>query len=666
MKYIILLLSFSIIFQFSFGQSSGDTTVYFIHKFEQNIGKEKCTVVQKGNVVSYAISYDYTDRGALVQLKAAIQTTSTYKPLSFRSKGGTSRFSEINDSIVVTGKTAFMKVDDSSSTQPIPEIAFPVGGYSPATVQMLLIRYWKQQRQPASIRMLPYGMVQVQKNGEDTFMVEGKPRKLERYVIQGLIWGNELLWMDNQDNLVCLITNDAEGDKQEIMQQSYEALLPVMVQKAAMYGMALFKQTAKPVETLQKIAIINGTLLDVVQGIKVPDAVVIVEKGIITKTGKRGEVSVPKDAFVIDAKGKTIVPGLWDMHAHFQQAEWGPAYLAAGVTTVRDCGNEFEYINAIQKAIDDGSGTGPHILKAGVIDGKGEYALGVIQADTKEEAIADVNRYKDNGFVQIKIYGSVKPEIVKVICDEAHKLGLTVTGHIPNGMNLKAGVDSGMDMVNHLPYVVAIMKRDRAKGTIDLKDSMSIASLEFIKSHHVVIDPTIGVFELGYRSLKDSITDIEPAFATLPQPLQVIFKNTGVSSDSDIMRGKAYMQVLKQTLKALYDDSITIVAGTDMDFPGYSLVRELELYVESGLSPMQALQTATITPARVMKADDVSGSLTAGKRADIVIVDADPMENIRNLRKVSLVIKDGIIYKPEDLHKVAGFEDTSKTAHANL
>ena len=163
---------------------------------------------------------------------------------------------------------------------------------------------------------------------------------------------------------------------------------------------------------------------------------------------------MPAGAFIIDAKGKTILPGLWDMHAHFEQAEWGPAYLAAGVTTVSDCGNEFGYINAIQKAIDDGSGIGPHILKAGIIDGKGPYAFGIIQADTKEEAIAEVDRYKENGFVQIKIYSSVKPAIVKAICDEAHRVGLTVTGHIPDGMTLMQGVDSGMDMVNHVQYVL--------------------------------------------------------------------------------------------------------------------------------------------------------------------------------------------------------------------
>ena len=263
---------------------------------------------------------------------------------------------------------------------------------------------------------------------------------LERYVISGLIWGNELLWTDANGRLYCLITNDAEGDKLEMMLEPYESLLPDLIKKAAMYGMRLFTASANAAQQQHKIiAVTGGTLLDVVNNTTIPNSVVLIKNGIIQKAGTKNSVVIPQDAFIIHAEGKTIVPGLWDMHAHFEQAEWGPAYLAAGVTTVRDCGNEFGYINAIQKSIDDGKGVGPHILKAGIIDGKGPMALGIIQADNAEEAVKAVQRYKENGFVQIKIYSSVKPAIVKAICTEAHRLGLTVTGHIPNGMTLQQG-----------------------------------------------------------------------------------------------------------------------------------------------------------------------------------------------------------------------------------
>ena len=639
------------------GQIVTDSGVYLLHKFEQNIGKEKFTETKTDDIINYAVDFKYVDRGSPVQLTAAFQLTAALDPLSFRINGGTSRFSSVNDSVVIKNKIASIKVDDSLYTQTLLPNSFPIAGYSPATAQMLLVQYWKLHNKPSIIHMLPFGTVEVNKDGTDTLTFNNNSIMLERYVVKGLIWGNELLWTDAKGRLYCLITNDAEGDKQEMMLEPYESLLPAIISRAAMYGMRLFTKSAKP--SFQKhplIAITGGTLLDVVNNTTIPNATIVVENGIIKSAGNSTTVRIPSGAFIINAKGKTILPGLWDMHAHFEQAEWGPAYLAAGVTTVRDCGNEFGYINAIQTAIDNGGGIGPHILKAGIIDGKGPYALGVIQAATKEEAIAAVDRYKENGFVQIKIYSSVSPAIVKVICDEAHRLGLTVTGHIPTGMTLMQGVDSGMDMVNHVQYVFSVMKKNKTDFSIDVTDSSNVAVLEYIKNHQVVIDPTLGVFELAFRDLKDSITDIEPAFSTLPEPMKPLFINTGTSDSNQIKRGKIIMKDFKDITGALYKNNITIVAGTDMGFPGYSVFRELELYVECGLTPMQAIQTATIIPAKVMKADGITGSVEAGRRADIIIIDGDPLQNIRNIRKVQTVIKDGNIYDPVALHKVAGFQ----------
>jgi imidazolonepropionase-like amidohydrolase len=438
------------------------------------------------------------------------------------------------------------------------------------------------------------------------------------------------------------------------MRAQYEALLPQLITKAATYGMQLFaKATGQAGTADETIAVTGGNLYDVVTGTSVPDAVIIISKGIIVRTGKAGSVTIPAGAKVIDAKGKTILPGLWDMHSHFEQAEWGPAYLAAGVTTVRDCGNEFEYINAIKSAIDNGTGVGPNILKAGIIDGKGPKALGIIQADTKEEAIKAVDRYKENGFAQIKIYSSAKPEIVKVICDEAHRLGLTVTGHIPNGMTLQQGVDSGMNMVNHMQYVYSIMKKN-ADRSVDFDDPQSIAAIDFIKQHHVIIDPTIGVYELAFRNLKDDITQLEPAFYNLPLPLQALFKNMGEEPEQ-VAKVKPLLTSMLQAVKKLYDAGIPIVAGTDMGFPGYSLDRELELYVSAGLTPAQAIKTATIIPATVMKVDKQTGSVEAGKQADLIIIDGDPVKNIRDIRNVSVVIKGGQVYDPVKLHQMVGF-----------
>ena len=619
-----------------------DSAVYLLHKWQQPIGREKYIAVKTDRAITYTVDFKYIDRGSPVQLKDSMVFTTGMNPLYYRIKGGTSRFSKVNDSVIFHEPKKFQ---------------FPIDGYSPATAQMLLIQYWNKNKNLKTISTPPSGQVEISKDGMDTISFQNKPGIFIRYIIKGLIWGNELLWTDTKGALVCLITNDAEGDKQEMMLEKYETLLPEFIEKSALYGLRLFaKEASANSQAKSLIAIRGGTLIDVVNNAALPNMTVLVENGIIKSVGKTGVVSIPANSFVIDGKGKTILPGLWDMHAHFEQSEWGPAYLAAGVTTVRDCGNEFGYINITKETIDKGIGIGPDILKAGIIDGKGPYSLGIVQADTKEEAVAAVKHYKENGFVQIKIYSSIKPDIVAMICREAHRLGMTVTGHIPNGMNLLQAVDSGMDMVNHVNYVFRVLKKTKNDGLVDFSDPENKAVMSFIKNHHVVIDPTLGVFELAFRSVKDSITVIEPNFSTLPGPLQYLFINTGMSDDKDIVWAKTTLNNFKEVVAELYKDSITIVAGTDMGFPGYSVYRELELYVDCGLSPMAAIRTATIIPATVMKMNAESGSVETGKRGDIILVDGNPLNNISTIRKVSVVIRNGIVYKPAELHQMAGFQ----------
>lgn len=166
------------------------------------------------------------------------------------------------------------------------------------------------------------------------------------------------------------------------------------------------------------------------------DSVILIEKGVITAAGPRSQVRVPRDATVLDASGKYAIPGLWDMHAHYEQVEWGPIYLAAGVTSVRDVGNEFDFIRTVHEELDrkQNPAIGPHLEFAGIIDGTGPIALGAVLADTPEQALVWVEKYKAAGARQIKIYSSVKPEIVKAITADAHARGMTVTGHIPEGM----------------------------------------------------------------------------------------------------------------------------------------------------------------------------------------------------------------------------------------
>jgi len=653
MKKILLNAIFTILISYCIGQTK-DSATFFLHKFAQNIGSETYRRTAEGNNVTYDINFKFVDRGAPVPLKAQLVTSMGLEPVSLFIKGNTSRFSTINDTVRLQNKSVLIRVDDSAYTEAVKPNSFPVGGYSPGTVQMILLQYWKSHGEPKNITMLPTGAASIKRVGKDELLFMDKPLILERYLVSGVIWGNEIIWTDQKGNLVCLITNDAEGDKVEMMWSDYEPLLPELIRRAATYAMQLFSASMQMDFSKNKLlAIVGGSIVDVEGGEPIDNSVIIIEHGLIKQVGRSGAIKIPANATVIHAEGKTILPGLWDMHAHFEQAEWGPAYLAAGVTTVRDCGNEFGYINAIKSAIDSHRGVGPFIIKAGVIDGPGPAGLGIVRAATKEEAIKVVDTYKDSGFAQIKIYSSVTPDIVKVITDEAHRVGLTVTGHIPQRLTTRAGIDSGMDQVNHVQYVYSMMKR-KPDNSVDLQDSSNLAALVYLKEHHTVIDPTLGVYEMIFRSVKDDIQEMEPNFNALPMPLQVLFKNVGMSPDQAKL-AKPRMEAMFNLVKAMHDKGIPIVAGTDMGFPGYSVPRELELYVQAGLTPMEAIQSATIVPARVMNMDKRTGSIKVGKQADLVIVNADPLKGIRNIRNVWMVIKEGQKYDPVALHRMVGF-----------
>jgi imidazolonepropionase-like amidohydrolase len=203
--------------------------------------------------------------------------------------------------------------------------------------------------------------------------------------------------------------------------------------------------------------------------------------------------------------------------------------------------------------------------------------------------------------------------------------------------------------------VVRLLRRN-PDGSVILTDTTAARVFAFLKAHHTVIDPTVGVFELAYRSTKDDIMAIEPSYLRLPQALQALYVNMG-TEPAEAAKMAPYIASYPPLVKALYDHGIPVVAGTDMGFPGTSLARELELYVQGGLTPMQALQTATIAAARAMQLDARTGSLDPGKQADLVIIDGDPLANIRDIRQVRLVVKAGQVYEPAQMRRLADYSE---------
>lgn len=641
---------------------------FILHKFEQPVGEETFVTTKEGNALVVEVNFKFTDRGTPVPLQAEFRGGDDLTPEHFLIKGKNARVVSIDEAVEVGPEKLRVRDRENWTEAERPRTFFTIAGYAPATLQMLLYRYWAANGTPPELPVFPSGSLRLARRGSDTVRIHEHEETFERVSVEGLIWGRETLWFDADGNLIAAVTVDAEFDHFEAIRDGYEEGLSTFVARAGADGMEALAAIAKTVSgtRTKTIAVVGGTLLDGTGRKPLADSAVVIEAGRITAVGPRAKIKIPEQATIIDAKGKTVLPGLWDMHAHFEQVEWGPIYLAAGATTVRDCGNELEFVTAVRDAIASGHGLGPRLLLAGVVDGTGPLALGVARVDTPQEAQQWVKRYHDAGFQQMKIYSSVKLEELKVVAEEAHRFGMTVTGHVPEGLSAYQTIPAGQDQISHIQYVAAMMvpplpegsKREepiKAMANLDLASPQAQKAIAYLKEHQTVVDPTLALSEFYTASTQKPPASFEPGITRIAPELRQSLADVGPPSAMAADRAKLLEKDIA-IVGALHRAGIPVVAGTDQTVPGFSLYRELELYVQAGFTPIEAIDAATIVPARAMGLDKEVGTVEKGKRADLIVVDGNPLTSIHDIRRVESVITNGTLYQSADLWKTVGFQ----------
>ena len=354
------------------------------------------------------------------------------------------------------------------------------------------------------------------------------------------------------------------------------------------------------------------------------------------------------------------------MHAHFEQVEWGPIYLAAGATTVRDCGNEFEFITAVRDAIANGRGLGPRLLLAGIVDGTSPLSLGVERVDTPEQAKLWTDRYHDANFQQMKIYSSVQLDDA----EDNHRRGPPPrhVRHRPHSRRPQClsrhrrryGPDQShrVHRRNHVftPARQCFPPRSpQSQGDFDLNSPEAKKAISFLVEHGTVIDPTLALFELYSASSARPVSTFEPGLAKVaPELIEELSFDAPPTPRTALIEKVTQKDV--EIVGALHRAGVPIVAGTDQAVPGHSLHREVELYVQAGFTPMEAIQSATIVPARVMGVDKEVGTVEVGKRADLVILTANPLESIHNIRTVEFVSHQRHHVQQAELWRSVGFK----------
>ena len=519
------------------------------------------------------------------------------------------------------------------------------------------------------LAVLPSGEARIRRFETVPVEENGNKSNATLYEIRGLSLSPNYLWLDDELGFFASVSPWGSVVRQGFEKSSKKLLeAQQAVEKKRAEEMAeQFTHRPQGALILKNVGVFDALTGKVLASQRVTvrgDRIASVEK-------ERGQ-AIPEKAQVLDGTGKMALPGLWDMHQHLFP---DGAFLdvAAGITTIRDLANSIDELTKLRASIAEGKQIGPRVIAAGIIDGRGPFQGPTSSfADTPEEARSWVNKYADLGYVQVKIYSSVKPELVPLIAQEAHKRGLRVSGHVPAKMIAEQFVNDGADEIQHINFIMLNFMPDvketrnpdrfimpgRRSAALDLNSDPVNRFVEFLKEHKTVVDPTMAIFEATFTDRPGKIGPMEaPMFERMPVQVQRAVKTAGEAlpagdPETDRLYRQSWAKMVGM-LKKMYDGGVPIVAGTDQG-NGYALHRELEIYQEAGIPPAKILQMATIKAATLMKHDKELGSVTPGKIADIIVVNGDPTSRIQDIRKIETVIQSGNVLKPAELYPAMG------------
>ena len=423
----------------------------------------------------------------------------------------------------------------------------------------------------------------------------------------------------------------------------------------------------------------NVLMFDSVGGRYVGDRAVLIEGGKVKAVGAAGSIKAPAGTTMIDGRGKTLLPGLWDSHLHVGGDDWNLLQnVATGITNYRSPGTAIDEAQSIFTRRAAGDLLAPEGKVGVIVDRKDPLAAqGALTVTSEAETVEAVRKIKAAGMWGVKFYTSMTPGWIAPAAAEAHKLGLHVNGHVPAGMRPIEAVRAGYDEITHINFIMmqampqAIVDKAntaaRLEGPakygkdVDLDSAEMRAFYTELAARKTIVDPTLVVWEGTLTSDGSAIMPAYAPFAAISPPgVARGWKIGGYPLFDGLTRSdfRASFGKMVGVVGRLHKAGVRVVAGTDGS--GVELVRELELYQQAGLSNEEALQTATIIPARMTGMADRFGSIEAGKAASLILVDGDASQDMAALRRISTVFLDGYRLSGDALRKASGFSGVPK------
>jgi hypothetical protein len=639
-----------------------DTYTYSFIFGEKKVGH--LTAETKGDATT--IDYDVKNNGRGPTIAESIKLDAAGLPTEWTVKGTTTFGSKIAEHFIRFGKRGEW-VDStgkghSTINSPILYLAQSSSPWANGIYARALLK--AGNKLPA----LPGGAVRLEKGETLSVQGEGGPLQVTRYDLIGINLDPETLLLDSANNLF------ADVDASSILVRTgYEGEEKRLRDLAAGWSSQRFVDIEREVahHYAGPVRIRNVRLFDPKSSTLTDLKSVLVDGKVIAAVEALDSPPTPGET-TVDGDGGTLIAGLYEMHAHLGQSD-ALLNVAAGITTVRDMGNDNAVLDQLIHQIDAGSIAGPHVIRSGFIEGKSPFsANNGFVVDSQEKAVDAVRWYGARNFWQIKIYNSMNPAWVPAMTREAHLLGMRVAGHIPAFSNADAMIEAGYDEITHINqfslgwviqpgedtrtlFRLTALKRLPA---LDLDSPKVQRTMNLMVEHKMAIDPTLGIHE-QLTQRRDG--KIPPGAVDYFDHMPIGWRRDAMKALADTSApgdDQAYRQAfdkLVSVVRMLHDRGVFIVFGTDTG-GSFTYHRELELYQLAGMTPAEILKRATFDSARYVSQDQRMGSIEKGKLADFFLIPGDPIKNLKAIKTIRMVVKDGTFYYPSEVYPKFGIQ----------
>ena len=617
------------------------------------------------NAGNTQVDYEYRNNGRGPTITESVAIGENGLPTNWSISGATTFGNKVDEQFVLTGGEASWKdATGTGNTTPVEPSIYVAKDASPYALWIYAKALLADEDH--SMPVLPGGTLRLDEIEQIKVTGESGEIHVTSYALSGIDLNPTYFLLDDEDAFFAFIT-----PRFAIVRSGYEAEDERIRELATEYAARRFediqKRLAKNFDGPVRIG--NVRIFDpLTQSLTEPVSVVVVGNRIdnilsVDSPSSAGEVE-------IDGAGGTLVAGFYEMHAHLGQNN-ALLNIAAGVTSVRDMGNNNEVLSELISKIRSGRLAGPRVIRSGFIEGKSPFSSnnGMI-VSSEEEAVAAVRSYTGGEFYQIKIYNSMNPEWVPAMIEEAHANGLKVAGHVPAFSNADTMIAAGYDEMTHINQVMLGWVLEEGEDTrtllrltalkrlpsLDADDPAIAVTIDAMAANNVAIDPTLAIHEKLLRSRNGTTA---PGVVDYIDHMPVEVQRSAKTAWADISTpedDKAYWQAFDkiiETISAMRDKGILLVPGTDLG-GSFNYHRELELYQLAGMTAPEILKWATYDMAAYVGQADELGSIEVGKLADFFLIPGDPTADLKAIKTISLVVKDGTFYFPSEIYPEFG------------